>query len=104
MVDINSVLGINPTPEAEPEAEPVVIAENPVEEPVVVPTAAPVAAAAQVRAVGEDFEALPGIWNIALSITHSFTLPDGTWVRPVQLGGETRAAVPAEWVEHVRSL
>lgn len=104
MVDINSILGINQAPETEPEAEPVVIVETPSEEPVVAPAAAPVVAAVRVQAVGEDFEVLPGIWNIALSITHSFTLPDGTWVRPVQSGGETRAAVPAKWVEHVRSL
>jgi hypothetical protein len=112
MVDINNLFGINQAPDAEPEAEPVVVAETPVAEPVVAPAAAPVVApaAAPVAAVtkvqdrGGDFEALPGIWNIALTITHSFTLPDGTWVRPVQSGGETRAAVPAKWVEHVRSL
>jgi hypothetical protein len=104
MVDINNLFGINQAPDAEPEAEPVVVAETPAAAPVVAPVAAPVAAATQVQARGEDFEALPGIWNIALNITHSFTLPDGTWVRPVQSGGETRAAVPAKWVEHVRSL
>lgn len=102
MVDINELLGIKPEPEVE-------IVEEPKAEPVVAPAApvapAPVVAApVAVKAVGEDFEALPGIWNIALSITHSFTLPDGTWVRPVQVGDETRAAVPAKWVEHVRSL
>jgi hypothetical protein len=98
MVDINELLGLKPEPEATPEVTPEV-------KPVATPAAAPVVAApVAVKAGGDDFEVLPGIWSISLSITHAFTLPDGTWVRPTQDGNGTRAAVPAKWVEYVRSL
>jgi hypothetical protein len=101
MVDIKDILGIeDDKPEPVVEAEPVVVPE-PVVEPVS-PTAAvePV----KVTAQADEFEVLPGVWQINVRVTQSFTLPDGTWVRPVQLNGATRAAVPAEWVEWVRAL
>lgn len=102
MVDINELLGLKPEPEATPEVKPEV---KPVATPAAAPVvAAPVAAPVAVKAGGDDFEVLPGIWSISLSITHAFTLPDGTWVRPTQDGNGTRAAVPAKWVEYVRSL
>ena len=98
MVDINELLGLKPEPEATPEVKPEV-------KPVATPAAAPVVAApVAVKAGSDDVEVLPGIWSISLSITHAFTLPDGTWVRPTQDGNGTRAAVPAKWVEYVRSL
>jgi hypothetical protein len=101
MVDINDILGIKDE-NLEPvvETEPVVAPE-----PVVTP-AAPVEAVEPVKvaAKADEFEVLPGVWQINVPVTQSFTLPDGTWVRPTQLDGATKAAVPAEWVDWVRAL
>lgn len=102
MVDINEILGIKEEkPEAVVETAPVVAPE-----PVVAPVVAPVKAVEPVKvaADADEFEVLPGVWQINVPVTQSFTLPDGTWVRPVQLNGVTRAAVPAEWVDWVRNL
>jgi hypothetical protein len=102
MVDINELLGIKSEPEATPEAAPEV---KPVTAPAATPlVTAPVAAPVAVKAGNDDFEVLPGIWSVSLGVTHAFTLPDGTWVRPTQDGNGTRAAVPAKWVEYVKAL
>ena len=101
MVDINDILGIkDEKPEPVVEAEPVVAPE-----PVVTPaTPAKAVEPVKVDAQADEFEVLPGVWQINVPVTQSFTLPDGTWVRPVQLNGATRAAVPVEWIEWVRAL
>jgi len=73
--------------------------------PVVAPAPALVAAGARVAAASADeWEVSPGVWQIVTPVTGAFTLPDGTWVRPTESEGVSRAAVPAKWVDYVRAL
>lgn len=87
-------------------AAPVVeAAPAPVAAPAPAPAPAPVVADVKVAAASADeWEVAPGIWQIVTPVTGAFTLPDGTWVRPTETEGISRAAVPAKWVDYVRAL
>jgi hypothetical protein len=75
--------------------------------PVAAPAPAPAAVAPAVKvaaASADEWEVAPGVWQIVTPVTGAFTLPVGTWVRPTEAEGISRAAVPAKWVEYVRAL
>jgi hypothetical protein len=96
--------GLDEEQESVEVAAPVVeAAPTPVAAPA--PAPAPVAPAVPVVAASADeWEVAPGVWQIVTPVTGAFTLPDGTWVRPTEANGVSRAAVPAKWVEYVRAL
>lgn len=105
MVDLNSIFGNS---DNEPEEKAVAAATPAVVAPVAVApvVSAPVVAApvGDKPAVGSGWEVAPGIWQIVVPVTGSFTLPDGRWVRPTEQDGVSRAAVPVEWIEYVKAL
>lgn len=105
MVDLNSILGKS---EDKSEEKAVAATTPAVVAPVAVApvVSAPVVAAAvgDKPAVGSGWEVAPGIWQIVVPVTGSFTLPDGRWVRPTEQDGVSRAAVPVEWIEYVKAL
>jgi hypothetical protein len=105
MVDLNSILGKS---EDKSEEKAVAAATPAVVAPVAVApvVSAPVVAApvGDRPAVGSGWEVAPGIWQIVVPVTGSFTLPDGRWVRPTEQDGVSRAAVPVEWIEYVKAL
>jgi len=105
MVDLNSILGKS---EDKSEEKAVAAAAPAVVAPVAVApvVSAPVVAApaGDKPAVGSGWEVAPGIWQIVVPVTGSFTLPDGRWVRPTEQDGVSRAAVPVEWIEYVKAL
>jgi len=67
------------------------------------PASAPVVAP-RVAASADEWEVSPGVWQIVTPVTGAFTLPDGTWVRPTEAEGISRAAVPVKWIEYVKAL
>jgi hypothetical protein len=96
--------GVDDEQEAVEVAAPIV-EETPAPVVAPAPAPAPVAQAVPVVAAGADeWEVAPGVWQIVTPVTGAFTLPDGTWVRPTEANGVSRAAVPAKWVEYVRAL
>ena len=105
MVDLNSILGKS---EDKSEEKAVAATTPAVVAPVAVApvVSAPVVAApvGDKPAVGSGWEVAPGIWQIVVPVTGAFTLPNGRWVRPTEQDGVSRAAVPVEWIEYVKSL
>jgi len=106
MVDLNSILGISEDkePAAAPVAPAAPVASDPVATAPVAPAPVVAAPAGEKPAVGSGWEVAPGIWQIVVPVTSSFTLPDGRWVRPTEQDGVSRAAVPVEWIEWVCAL
>jgi hypothetical protein len=105
MVDLNSILGKSEDKSEEKAvaaAAPAVVA--PVAVAPVVSTPVVAAPVGDKPAVGSGWEVAPGIWQIVVPVTGSFTLPDGRWVRPTEQDGVSRAAVPVEWIEYVKAL
>jgi hypothetical protein len=105
MVDLNSILGKSEDKSEEKAvaaAAPAVVA--PVAVAPVVSTPVIAAPVGDKPAVGSGWEVAPGIWQIVVPVTGSFTLPDGRWVRPTEQDGVSRAAVPVEWIEYVKAL
>jgi hypothetical protein len=105
MVDLNSILGKSEDKSEEKAvaaAAPAVVA--PVAVAPVVSTPVVAAPVCDKPAVGSGWEVAPGIWQIVVPVTGSFTLPDGRWVRPTEQDGVSRAAVPVEWIEYVKAL
>lgn len=104
MVDFTDLFG-NENNDVEVESEVVAPVVEAAPAPVAVQAPARVASNVQVSAASADeWEVAPGVWQIVTPVTGAFTLPDGTWVRPTETNGVSRAAVPAQWVEYVRAL
>ena len=104
MVDFTDLFG-NENTEAEVEEEVVAPVVEAAPAPVAVQSPAPVVSSVQaLTASADEWEVAPGVWQIVTPVTGAFTLPDGTWVRPTEIDGVSRAAVPAAWVEYVRAL